>query len=270
MMFDPMIAQRNSTYGEALRGWVWPKSSLPTPNLLVSHHGSPIAAAVQAYAEYVADLLGSRLRTCPEPGKPGSVDLFKMTEPHQDLVIFGAPCQSLIRRLLLGSADVQAAMQLPTSVVIARCPRWPLKRVLLVTRGQDLDEVSVRWVIQLASPSRAVVTVLAVQPALSAPDSQALYGQGLASWLETDTPLGRQLRRVSKQVSNWEVEGKLHFRPGLPGWQIKCEVVESDPDLVIIAADPLNWWLRRLMGELVNPLLHWIDRPVLVAKPTII
>jgi hypothetical protein len=36
-----------------------------------------------------------------------------------------------------------------------------------------------------------------------------------------------------------------------------------------MAADASDWWLRRLLGEVVNPLLHWADRPVLIAKTTI-
>ena len=125
--------------------------------------------------------------------------------------------------------------------------------------------------MQMARPSHARVTVLALVP-----PSPAMYQRaatymphGLSDWLATDTPLGHQLRRIAQELTNWEVEGTLHFRQGSPQQQIQSEISSGDCDLVIIAADPSDWWLRRLLGEVVNPLLHRIDRPVLIAKTAI-
>ncbi|MCA9950372.1 MAG: hypothetical protein KDE48_12055 [Anaerolineales bacterium] len=36
-------------------------------------------------------------------------------------------------------------------------------------------------------------------------------------------------------------------------------------DLVIIAAEPYGRMQRFLSGELVTPLLHWLDRPIFIA-----
>lgn len=248
---------------------LWPQEADHFLRLLVWHHASPNADEVQTYAQYVGNLLNGHLRDYHSLDKPEPTfsDLVKEVGHGCDLVIFGEPCQSLIGRLLSGPADCKAAEQMPTSVLIARRPRWPLRRILLVTRGQCLDIVAADWVVRLAQPSRAAVTVLAVQPPMSGTESQALAGGGLADWLTTDTPLGRELRQIAQHLVNWEIDGKLRFRQGLPDWQIKSEVAEGDYDLIIIAADPADWWLRRLLGRLVSPLLGWIDRPVLVAKP---
>lgn len=250
---------------------VWPEASHPILDLLVYYQNSPIPEEVQTYAQYLTDLLKGRLSDYSTGNRTGITfdDLVEEARHNHDLVIFGEPCQSLIERLLSGPADCRAAVRIPTSVLIARCPRWPLKKILFVTRGQTLDDLAVNWVIYLAQPSRATVAVLALQPPISATDTQALYGRGLSDWLETDTPLGRQLRRIAARLVSWELTGTLRFRHGLSGWQIKAEVTEGDYDLIIVAADPTNWWLRRLLGELVSPLLNWVDRPVLVVKPTI-
>lgn len=245
----------------------WRQTFRSSPELLVYRQNGPVADKVQAYARYLAGLLNGRLGDCSKQSLASITGVTGEAGTGQELVIFAAPDQSPINRLFFGPAEARAVMQIPTSILIARRPRWPLRRILFVTRGCDMDGVAVRWVVDLAGASRTAVTVLVIQPPLSAVDSQALCR---ADWLASDTPLGRQLRQLAKGLGYWQTEGRLHFRPGLPGYQVKTEVTEGDPDLIVMAADPENWWLRRLVGEVVRPLLHWIDRPVLVAKPCMV
>jgi nucleotide-binding universal stress UspA family protein len=92
---------------------------------------------------------------------------------------------------------------------------------------------------------------------------------GLSKWLATSSPLGQQLHRIAEQLENWDIEEHLRYRQGSPEQQIQSEVEEEDYDLIIIAADPSGWWLRRVLGEVVNPLLRSSERSVLVAKPIV-
>jgi nucleotide-binding universal stress UspA family protein len=250
---------------------LWPQEANQVLRLLVHYHASPNAVQVKLYADYLSELLNGYLAECHRTYSPDLPfdRLIKQVGYASDLFILGEPCQSLIGRLVAGSPDRKAAEEMPVSVLAARSPRWPLKRILLVTRGLGLDDVAVEWVTRLARPAGAAVTVLAVQPPLSGADSRALGRGGLADWLTTDTPLGRQLRQIGQQLVMWEIEGKLHFRQGLPDWQIKAEVLDGDPDLIVVAADPSDWWERRLLGRLVGSLLAWVNRPVLVARPTV-
>jgi nucleotide-binding universal stress UspA family protein len=249
---------------------IWPEETQNPLRLLVYHQASPIADQVQAYAQYLSDLLASYLSDFQTVAHADAT-FNNLTEAADgyDLVVFGEPDQPLIERLLSGAADLKAAEQIPSSVLVARRPRWPLKRMLLITRGYETDDVAVDWTIRLAQPSNASVTVLAVLPDVPAMCNQAVRMQcGLADWLATDTPLGQQLRRIVERLASWETEGTLRFRQGSPDRQIQCEVAGGDYDLTLIAADHSSWWSRRLLGELVTPLLGWVDRPVLVAKPT--
>lgn len=41
----------------------------------------------------------------------------------------------------------------------------------------------------------------------------------------------------------------------------------GDYDLIVMAADSPHWWQRRILGELIKPLLSWTDLPVLITKP---
>lgn len=265
------LVQSDSTTIDEQLAELWPAEAGLRLRLLLYHHHSPNPAEIEAYARYLEELLQAQVTDC-RPANNTDVtfdDLVEQARQNYNLVIFGEPGQSLIGRLVGGSAGCKAAEQLPASVLIARSPRWPLRKILLVTRGQGYDNVAVDWIIRLAQPSEAIVTVLAVQPPMSGADSRALAGGGLSDWLATDTPLGEQLSRITRQLVNWEIEGKLHFRQGLPDWQVKTEIDEGNYDLVVLAADPEDWWIRRVVGRLVGPLLGWIDRPVLIAKSAI-
>jgi len=266
---EPYIVKSESSAIDSLLAEIWPDETYRSWRLLAYHPASPVADQLQAYAERLGELLGGHLHDLQETtGDDASFNDLVHAAHGYDLIIFGEPHQNLVERLLSGRADLKAADLMPTSVLIVRQPRWPLRRILFITRGHAIDDVAVDWTTHLAQASNAAITVLAV-----APDRLPMWSQGtcmqcgLADWLATDTPLGRQLRRINQRLINTGTESTLRFRQGSPERQIQCEVVEGDYDLIVIAADPSNWWLRRLLGELVTPLLDVTDTPVLIAKP---
>lgn len=253
---------------------IWPSEAPQTVRLLVYHQTSPQAAAVETYAHYLKTLLNGQLSIYQTESDPKTAfdDLVARASCDQDLVIFGEPDQSPVRRILLGPMGCKAADRIPTSVLIARRPRSPLKKILLVTRGQEgVDNVAVDWIVRLSQPSNAIVNVLALVPAMPPMYQRAMIHMphGLSDWLTTDTPLGWQLRQLARQLVNWEITGKLRFRQGPPNRQIQSEVAAEDYDLLVMATDPSRWWQRRLLGDLVNPILHWTKLSVLIAKATI-
>jgi len=269
----PYVVQGNQAIIDQQLAQLWPDKAQHTPlNILVYHQDCPFAAEVTRYAQRIGKLIDGRLtRLQPDPTHADFKALVEKAGCDQDLVIFGEPDQSLIQRILAGPSGCKAAERLPTSVLIARQPRWPLRRILLITRGYASDNMAVDWLVRLAQPTRAKTTVLALVPALPGMYQRAATAMphGLADWLSTDTPLGHQLRRIARQLVNWDIEGRLHFRQGTPNEQIQLELAGGDYDLMVMAADPDDWWQRRLLGEVVSPLLHKADRPVLIAKSII-
>ncbi len=241
------------------------------PRLMAYCKTGSTAKTIQAYSRYLAKLLDIHLDDSQIVAQenPTCEDLIKRAGLGADLIIVEKLNQSFVSKLLLGSPECRAATHLKASMLFARQPRWPLKRVLLVTRGQDRDTPAVDWVVRLTRPSGAAITVLALQPYMSAIQCQALYGQGLTTWLTTYTPLGQQLRRIVDHVVHGEIDSRLRlrFRQGAPDWQVRCEAEEGNYDLIIVAADSASRWERRLPGEVVSPLLRWANRPVLIAKP---
>jgi nucleotide-binding universal stress UspA family protein len=269
---QPYVVKGSQAIIDQQLAQLWPDEAQHTPlNILVYHQDCPFAGEVKTYAKRISHLINGKLTHLqPEPTQADFKALMEKAGCDQDLVIFGEQDQSLIQRILAGPSGCKAAERLPTSVLIARQPRWPLNRILLITRGYISDNMAVDWLVRLAQPSRAKTTVLALIPTSPGMYQRAAttMPHGLADWLATDTPLGHQLRRISQQLANWDIEGRLHFRQGTPSEQIQVEVADGDYDLIVMAADPDDWWERRLLGEVVSPLLHKADRPVLVVKPT--
>lgn len=251
---------------------VWPEENPRPLRLLVCPQASSIAGEVRAYARAVGELLGAHISYSHTPAGTGvALDALvgEVGRAGYDLVIFGERDQSLVERLLLGRTDCRAAEQVPTSLLIARRPRWPLRRVLLIIRGEEGDNAVVDWIVRLAGPSDAAVTILTVIPPVPAMyHGMARMQQGLMAVLASDSTLGRQMRRAAQQLADWEIKSTLRLCQGPLDWLIHREMVQGDYDLVAVAAERHCPWLRWLLGELVTPVLRWADRPVLITRPT--
>jgi nucleotide-binding universal stress UspA family protein len=174
----------------------------------------------------------------------------------------------LLKRLLTGRPGHKAVNQVPISILVTCRPRWPIQTILLIVRLEETDEAAVDWVGRLARPSDAKVTILPVVssfPAVYAPVSSE--ETALGELLSPKTQPGQQLRCLSQRLAQWQIEGTLHFRQGEPEWQIRWEVTEGNYDLIVIGAEPHGSWQRLLTDELVAPMLSWLNRPLLIARP---
>jgi nucleotide-binding universal stress UspA family protein len=250
---------------------IWPQEEQCLLRVLVCTQDSTIADEVQAYMRGLCDLLGASIDVFQVVGRIGA-SLDALAEEVQrggyQLVILLEPDQSPAERLFLGPVVSRVVDRVPASLLIARRPRWPLRRMLLVAQGKEADDSAVDWIVRLARPSGATVTVLTVVPPLPAMYNwEVRMQQGLAALLATNTALGRQLRRIARRLVDEGIEGTLRLREGPPDWQIRHELIEGDYDLIAITAETRARWLRRLVGEVTAPLLGSADRPVLVVKP---
>jgi nucleotide-binding universal stress UspA family protein len=153
------------------------------------------------------------------------------------------------------------------SVMIVRIPRWPIRHILMLVRGHKSDEVSLDWVERLAYADSALVSILPIIPALPRlhrignhvrPPSDVL--------LSPSTPSGTLLDHCVERLQQRQIPVRLALLNGDPDEEIRMEVNENDPDMVIIAAETEHRLVRLLCGELIHPLLRWLDRPLLIAK----
>lgn len=258
---------------DTLLAEIWPELSPATSHLLV--YNNPLDCDESAepvdqvwdFAVALSDLLESR-HSYFDPGAPLSDSeqairalLAEVARIGCNLVIIPATVHSPFRWLTFGSIERRIVETIPTSVLVVRKPRWPLKKVLLVARCEETDEAGARWAIRLARASGAHVTILPIMPPLP-----ALYQVGLEELLTPNTVSGSQLRQLARQMEQWDIASTLCVRQGDPDWQIREEATENDYDLIVISAERSGRLQRLLLGELVGPLLSWLDRPVLIAK----
>lgn len=82
--------------------------------------------------------------------------------------------------------------------------------------------------------------------------------------LQLENGIGGTLRKLLEDFQKYEIEGSIRQNQGTPEEQIRQEVEVYPYDLVMISAEQRSWLWRVYFGEIVNPLIHWIDRPVLV------
>jgi nucleotide-binding universal stress UspA family protein len=224
----------------------------------------PVAQEVWDYAQSLGGLLGARIGRAKAAGEMNTL-AEEEGYTEQELLIIEEADHPLIHHWLSGEKRTATSV----AVLTTRQPRWPLKSILLVILGGREDSAAVDWVLRLARQSASAVTVLAVVPPIPDMDNRRAHlDQGLPALLTTDTPLGRQMHQVVRHLVDQGIESTLRLRQGPPDWQIRREVAEGDCDLIAIAARPDPWLLHRSAGDLLDHLLRWSDRPVLIAKPT--
>ncbi|MCA9933108.1 MAG: universal stress protein [Anaerolineales bacterium] len=221
------------------------------------------------FATYLAGSLGDTLTTYDWTGMAAAdwpQRLEALTAKHE-LLVLGEPEPSFLARLLGRQPGCKAALQVSLPTLIVRQPRWPLERILLVVRADGRDGTAVSWAARLATASHAAVTLLAAVPSLP-----LMYGPhhhiraGLDVLLTATTNAGGQLRTLARHVADCQIDGSLRLRRGEPAQQIRWEVAESNPDLIVLVADACSRWPHWLLDDLTLSLLRWIDRPVLITR----
>jgi len=251
---------------------VWPQNPTSPLRLLLWNPTSIDLEDIQPYAEKLAELLDAHLMLANTPwcGVKSFDEFVQQAERfNPDLIIFQIPNPPLMKRLLVDFAVNKLIDRLPSSILVVKNPIMPFTRLLLVIReGHDANDSAVDWLIRLAHCSHAAVTIMPLVPPVP-----EMYGRliqnNLPALLTSNDPLGKKLRSIAHRLEAAEIEGIFKLRNGPPLEQIRCEMFETNTDLVIIAAEPKSHIWRWVLGELVNDLYVWFDRPLLITKPTI-
>lgn len=258
---------------------------------IVCFHDPPVEDEWLAYTHYIGELLGRRIHyhtprsaedgnvvesavriedglTRPRTdrqGRAGQSPNGQLADP--DLVILSEPRPTWPQRLLRRGPTAQVVNRARSSVLIVRGAHRPLRQILLVVRDHKSDEAALSWAERLAVTSRATVTMLPVIPAYP-----RLYRRGttfqppLSVFADSSNGHDSWLDRYTERLKALGIAGTMRLRQGTPVEQIHREVHAGMHDLIVIAAESPSHWERLFLGELVGPLLNWVDRPVLVAR----
>jgi nucleotide-binding universal stress UspA family protein len=240
-----------------------------TPHFLVGALAADCTGKPLQYAHRIGQVLNSQVDCWQATEQDDRLDdLLLQAQTDCDLLFLSEPVQqNFLGRLLNRTVYRKIIDAVPASLWLIRQPRWPISSILLIIRAQEGEEVAEEWALRLALACDAAVTVLVISPA-----DPIMYREGgpvqapLEILLTADSPIGVQIRRILRRLRDAGVEGNLQQRQGTPDEQIERELAAGDHDLVIIAAEKKSklwrWWL----GELVEPLLRWLDRPILIVR----
>lgn len=248
---------------------IWPQIHTHQFRILVWSPKAISDPALKSYSQALADLFQA---DCTQVeftwGRTKSFDAFVREIEHirPDLIVFQTQSPPLMKQLLIDFAVNKLIERIPASILVVKQPSWPLERILLVLRdGIDQDEAVVDWVIRLAQSSHAAVTVLPLLPPVP-----QMYGplirHSLPSLLRSNDPLGIKMREIARRLRTEHVDGIFKIRDGDPIEQIHCELSDRKTDLVVIDAEPRNNVCRWLIGEVINNLHAWCDRPLLIVN----
>jgi nucleotide-binding universal stress UspA family protein len=204
-------------------------------------------AAIIGYAGRIASLLATSLR-CFDPLAAGQG---------------WPPCAALSahRLVILPCLDYNLAGPLQANgngdgatVMFACRPRWPLRRLLLIVRGDPVDDAALAWATRLARASGAAATALMVAPHL--PASRALSAHDdISSLLSANNATGHKMQHAAQRLASVQVDAVLHLRQGAPETVIREELASTPYDLAIagvaVRGAEAQWRLRPLLHKLL-------------------
>lgn len=227
---------------------------------------------LSTYSNHFTAMLGTQanLFDTPDSGLNSCLALSREIEKLEaDLVIMGGLDLAQLNRLIRSRSGKKPAPHLPSSLLIVRRSRWPIKRILLGLRHEDDDGGAENWTVDIACASQSEVTILALtQPLPINQDEMFRMQCRIDTALNLDTRIGKKLRRVAQHLVTAGIEGVFHFRQEPPTWQIRFELLENEYDLVILDSGyPDKLW-NSIMEEVTDPLLSWTDIPILISKFT--
>lgn len=228
----------------------------------------PEALAFQTYAWQMMGLLNGHLCSTALGDDPDAVrrTLTAAGGAYYDLLLLGGRTTSALLDASLAPqlARLAARGQTP-SLLLTQKPSWPLRRLLLLIRGEATDAATIEWGSRLAGRSQCQVTVLVVLPAASTQQADARCP--MADVLTSHSWMGQNVRRALAPLVSQQLDVVLKLNQGEPGRQVYQEVTRGNYDLTVLNPEPESRLLDARLGSLVEPLLRWSPRPLLIANP---
>lgn len=216
-----------------------------------------------AFAQAIADRLHGRMDMLPAMT---SYRALAELATGYDLLLLGEKRPSWWQLLLGEPAGGAALRHVPTSLLLMRRARWPLRHILFVCRAEASDEWALPWVQALGAAETAV-TLLVVVPCVPALYRlPGPYPIGLKTLLDPHTTSGRRVRSLLQALADVGVQARIRLRDGEPDEQIRREAGSNLYDLIIMAGEGHGRLPRALLGELVSPMLSWLATPLLLAR----
>jgi nucleotide-binding universal stress UspA family protein len=155
-----------------------------------------------------------------------------------------------------------------TSVLVVKGELPLLKRILICTGGQKLNQAVIERGAQLAQAAQAAVQLLYVtSPVPGMYSGLGNMDETLSELLQTNTPIAQHLRWAAHYLSQLGVSGEIKVRHGVVSEEIVREAQEGQYDLIVLGSRTEMSLLNELLMEKVTPhIVEYAPSSVLVVR----
>jgi nucleotide-binding universal stress UspA family protein len=173
-----------------------------------------------------------------------------------------------IRRMLTGRSIRHLMEEISQPILYVPTSKLPLKKILICLGGLGYEVTAEHIAMQMAMKSRAELTLLHIIPPidLNYPTAKTVS----ANWrhlADTDTPVGRSLRRALEIAQNDGLTAQVKARQGNVVEEILAETREGHYDLLCMGSPYSANALRQLYAPNVTAeIADGTDCPILSAR----
>jgi nucleotide-binding universal stress UspA family protein len=202
-------------------------------------------------------------------GRPVPEIVRRTQETKYDLIVIGAVRKGTtgLRWMSARAYKIIESVAPPVLVVVGE--RAAVRRILLSTGGAAQSDATVRFAGDMARRVNATVTLLHVMA-----EPPAVYANLIRSeeentgeMLQSNSQLGRSLRRQKKLLEDMSVPCEVRLRHGLVLNELLEELRQAQYDMVVSGSCPAHNKLRLyVMGNVTREIVNRADLPVLVVR----
>jgi nucleotide-binding universal stress UspA family protein len=205
-------------------------------------------------------------------GSAGSALVQTAETLRGDLVVVGSRGLGPVKEFLLGNVSQEVIGRAACSVLIARGPVGPMRRVLLGMDGSVYAEAAARFASDLALPPDASIHLCAVAEEPIFGPGKVKTPQELAAALRTISEVGRAaadrvLAEGRRLLAAAGCEVTTSLRAGHPVDHLLAAIREFRPDLAVIGAKGRTAAKSLPLGSVAQMVLKYASCSVLVVRP---
>ena len=201
-------------------------------------------------------------------GRPVREIVKRTQETKYDLVAIGAARKGVRSPLCMSARAYKIIESVEPPVLVVIGERTALRRILLCTGGTKQADATVNFAGEIARRVNASVNllhVLAEPPAVYV--NLIKTEEDAAQILESNSKLGRNLRRQKESLEKLGVPCEVRLRHGLVLDELLRELQHTEYDLIVSGSSPAHDRLRvYIMGNLTREIVNRADLPVLVVR----
>jgi len=184
------------------------------------------------------------------------------------ITVLGPLGRPQLRRLIAGRSIRQLMEGIEQPILYVPISKLPLKKLLICVGGLGYEVTAEHIAIQMATKSRAEITLLHIVPPfdLDYPTARAV-NKNWQHLTETDTPIGRSLRQALETAKNDGLTANVKARQGNVVEEILNEVKDGNYDLLCMgSAYSVNSLRQMYAPNVTAEIAEGATCPVLTAR----